>query len=50
MTWTVIKRHGEKMTIYDYLIVGGVIAGSVSDRELGKMGKKSIILEKNIIQ
>ena len=42
MTWTVIKRHGEKMTIYDYLIVGGGIAGSVCARELGK-GERNVL-------
>lgn len=45
-----MERYGKKTMIYDYLIVGGGIAGSVCARELGKRGKKCIILEKNSSQ
>lgn len=33
--------------IYDYIIIGGGVAGSVCAYELGKKGKKCLILEKN---
>ena len=33
--------------IYDYIIIGGGIAGSVCAYELGKRGQQCIILEKN---